>query len=95
MWQSRDGGLRWLRALVDRGDAICVQDGGYPSRYTARARHLLPPIETGPPLARATWIRGEKDVVTEGWAGKTVIDQDVLAQCRPEEWLLVEAWDES
>jgi hypothetical protein len=95
VWQARDGGLGWLNALVERGDAISLETGGYPTRYTARAEHLLPPIEAGPPVARTTWIAGPTDVLTAKWAGKTAIDRAVIAQCRADEWLLVEAWDES
>jgi hypothetical protein len=29
------------------------------------------------------------------WEGKTTIDEAALDSCDPEEWLLVEAWDES
>jgi hypothetical protein len=35
------------------------------------------------------------DVITDKWEGKTVIDGATAAQCRPDEWLIVEAWDES
>ena len=41
------------------------------------------------------WASGLYDVLTEKWEGQTVIDRDAITQCRPDEWLLLEAWDES
>jgi len=87
--------LRWLNELVKKGQAINLGGDGYPCRYTARAEHLIPPILGGPPEARGTWLFGVHDVVTEKWAGRTVTDRAVVGACAPDEWLLVEAWDES
>lgn len=44
---------------------------------------------------RTDWLREAGDVVTGKWEGKTVVDGTAIAQCRLDEWLLVEAWDES
>ena len=49
----------------------------------------------GPPDANETWVRGPQDVVTDKWAGRTVVDGNVVGACAPDEWLIVEAWDES
>jgi len=49
----------------------------------------------GQPLAREVWISGETDILTSQWAGRTLIDRDEAAKCGDDEWLLVEAWDES
>lgn len=38
---------------------------------------------------------GPTDILSEKWEGKTVVDRLAAAACREEEWLLVEAWDES
>ena len=35
------------------------------------------------------------DILGTGWEGKTVVNRAVADACRPDEWLLVEAWDES
>jgi hypothetical protein len=49
----------------------------------AQAAHLIPRILDGPPDARRTRVYGPHDVVTDQWAGKTVIDQAAVADCRP------------
>jgi|SRR5215831_15615161 len=95
VWQTGLGGLDWLNDLVEAGNAIDLGGDGYPCRYTATAVHLIPPILNGPSKARSTWVYGVSDVLTDTWAGKTVIDRDAAAECRDDEWLLVEAWDES
>ena len=62
------------------------------------------PTETGvrttggertPTGARGPWGCDEGDVLTARWDDKTVIDRAAAVSCRPDEWLLVEAWDES
>jgi hypothetical protein len=95
VWQTGKGGLRWIDELVQTGSAIDLGGNGYPNRYTARADHLIPRIVEGPPDAYTTWVHGVEDIIGPGWAGRTVIDTAAIAQCGPDEWLLVEAWDES
>jgi hypothetical protein len=89
------GGLDWLNELVKAGKAIDLGGDGYPCRYTAIAEYLIPRIADMPPGARANWLREASDVITDQWEGKTVVDGAAVSQCRPDEWLLVEAWDES
>jgi hypothetical protein len=95
VWQTGVGGVRWLDELVKAGKAIDLGGDGYPSQYTAPARELLPRISVNPPLAREPWLSDPGDTLSEKWEGKTVIDADEIAACLPDEWLTVEAWDES
>jgi len=95
VWQTDVGGLKWLDALVEAGQAVNLGGNGYPSYYTAQAEHLIPQIVDGPPGARDTWMRDPHDIVASQWEGKTVINHAVVDDCRPDEWLLVAAWDES
>ena len=76
-------------------NAIQLKGGGYPNRYTATAEYLIPRIIETPPGARAVWVYRKGDIITDKWVGKTVVDREAAALCRPDEWLLVEAWDES
>ena len=47
-------------------------------------------------MARDNWRCDPWDVIIPDiWEGKTVVDRDAATLCRPDEWLLVEAWDES
>jgi hypothetical protein len=80
---------------VREGHATCLGGDGYPSQYTATAKHLIPLFIDGPPQARFAWVREESDIITETWDGRTVIDRGAVARCGADEWLLLEAWDES
>ena len=95
VWQTGLGGLGWLDELVKSGNAINLGGNGYPCRYTATAEYLVPRIIEKPPEARHTWVYDPGDVLGEEWEGKTVIDRAAAEECRSNEWLLVEAWDES
>lgn len=95
VWQTGLGGLDWLDELVIAGKAIDLGGKGYPCRYSATAENLIPHIIDEPPHANRVWVSGKDDILTNKWEGKTVIDREVIAACRPDEWLLVEAWDES
>jgi hypothetical protein len=95
VWQTGVRGLDWIDTLVEEGKAINLGGDGYPCRYTATAEHLIPHFVTGVPEAHSTWSFDASDIRMEGWEGKTVIDQTAIAACRPDEWLLVVAWDES
>lgn len=94
-WQTGWRGLEWLDDLVKEGKALDLGGTGYPCRYTATAQVLLPRVIDQPPGARANWVADAGDVVNEKWEGTTAVNQAVAALCRPDEWLLVVAWDES
>jgi hypothetical protein len=52
-------------------------------------------LTKGLPDERPTWGFDAGDILMDGWLGRTTIDAETLAQCDPDEWLLVDAWDES
>ena len=95
VWQAGASGLDWLDALVRDGKALLLGGNGYPVNYAGQARHLLPRITEGPPNANPRWMSGVGDTITRDWVGRTEIDQAAAADCDPDEWLCVEAWDES
>jgi hypothetical protein len=95
VWQTGVDGLTWIQELVDAGKAIALGGNGYPSRYTATAEHLVSRIVDQPPGARQNWLFDAGDILTDKWEGKTVVDAAAASECPPDEWLLVEAWDES
>lgn len=95
VWQTGLGGLDWLDELVKAGRAVYLGGNGYPFRYTATAGHLIPRVVDEPPGAHRVWVHDSDDILTEKWEGRTVIDHAAAAACQTEEWLLVEAWDES
>jgi hypothetical protein len=95
VWQTDLFGLEWLDELVKAGKARDLRGNGYPNRYTAPAQYLIPQVIDKPPEANKTWVCGPDDVIGPGWDGKTVTNPRAAGQCRPDEWLLVVAWDES
>jgi hypothetical protein len=95
VWQAGWRGLHWIDELVKARKAINLGGDGYPCRYTLTAEHVIAQIAQSPPEARTTWAYDATDIITEKWEGKTAIDHGALDRCRPNEWLLIEAWDES
>jgi hypothetical protein len=95
VWQSGIGGLDWLDELVKQKKAIDLGGDGYPMRFTATARHIIPQLRNGPPHAKRYWTYDPGDIILPGWLGKTTKDPEVMDACRQDEWLLIEAWDES
>jgi hypothetical protein len=95
VWQTGLGGLDWIDELVKNGKAISLGGNGYPYLYTVTAKQLIPLVIDKPPGAPDVWACGPSDIIAEGWEGKTVIDRAAAADCRPDEWLLVVACDES
>jgi hypothetical protein len=94
-WQTELGGLEWLESLVRSGRAVSTSRGGYPETYVIHCRDLMAFIEKGLPHERPVWPSDPGDILGERWLGRTTINRDTLARCDPDEWLLVEAWDES
>ncbi len=95
VWQTHLYGLDWLDNLVQQGKVRQVAvNGGYPIRYTGLARDLLPFI-ANPPNARERWLFDEGDILLPTWKGQTEINKAEIDRCSPEEWLLIEKWDES
>lgn len=72
---------------------MCLGGDGYPVKYTIPAATLLSIISSGPPKHNGGWVIGEDYVLPPGWTSKAKIDRAALAQCSPEEELLIEAWD--
>lgn len=95
VWQSDASGLDWIDPLLRQGQATTISADGYPSLYAVKAGSIHPVISNGPPNANPVWKREMGDVIGPLWLGGTTVHPDVLAQCEPNEWLLVEAWDES
>jgi hypothetical protein len=95
VWQAKLPGLDWIDALVDQGKALNLGGNGYPSKYTAMAKHLVGVIRQSPPEANEVWSYDIGDILLPGWLGKTTLYDEVMEACRPEEWLIIEVWDES
>lgn len=95
VWQTGFEGVDWIDKLVKENKVIDLGGNGYPNRYTVTANNIIPFIKNNPPLAKDVWSSDEGDILTEKWEGKTVLDQSEIEKCPPDEWLIVDAWDES
>ena len=94
-WQGDVSALAWIRELCTDGRGVALGGNGYPTRFSARCSALRPLIEAGPPRARTVWVSGVHDRIDRArWEGRTTVSAS-LSDCPPDEWLLVEAWDES
>ena len=93
-WQAHIDGLDWLNALVKVGVADFTGNG-YPYMYSAPSHHLLPRFVKVPPKGVRSWIAGHCEVHLDRWGKELMVDNAVVEACRPNEWLLVEVWDES
>jgi len=94
-WQTELDGLDWIDELVKQGKAMNLGGNGYPCRFTATAEHLIPHFVHGTREAHGMWDLEAADILMMEWHGKTAIHQTAIAACRPDEWLLLVAWDES
>jgi hypothetical protein len=95
-WQAHVEGLGWIYELVEQQKATHLGGDGYPYRLTATAEHVITRIRDGkPPAANPVWRFDEGDILYPNLPGKTIVDLPAMDACRAEEWLLIEAWDES
>ena len=96
VWQTGGyDGLNWIKELLKHQKAIGLGGNGYPLEFTAMTKYLKTSIIDGPPCAREAWAYGPRDVLLDYWEGKTNKNIETLNTCRPDEWLLIQAWDES
>ena len=65
VWQSGIGGLGWIYTLINKNKAIELAADGYPSRYTAQAKDILPELDGEPPEANAVWSCGPNDQLSK------------------------------
>jgi hypothetical protein len=94
-WTTSLGGLDWIEALVKDGKAEDLGGTGYPCWYKATAKIILPIIMDGPPRYKGPPVFGNDYILPSGWTGEVKIDHSKIAECLPDEQLIIEAWDQS
>ena len=94
-WTTGIDGLAWLDELVKQGLAQDLGGNGYPNKYSGQASTILSKIVPNPPGYEGKVVIGEDYALVggENWAIK--INQSNIDACRPDELLLIEAWDGS
>ena len=94
VWQTGVYGLDWIYELVKEANAIDLGGNGYPCEFTATAGHLTEALKRAP-HTNATGVTRERDILSRDYLGKTTVSSEAIGACRPDEWLVVEAWDQS
>ena len=82
-WETGLGGLEWLEPLLDQGAAVRLSKSGYPNSYRIKACVLKEFLLQGPPQPR------------KGLAQWNQFHCERLSACPDQQWLWLEAWDQS
>ncbi|MGB4813155.1 MAG: hypothetical protein WBP13_11840 [Methylophilaceae bacterium] len=91
-WESAVNGIRWLEELVNNGQAEKSGDG-YPYRYKAIASDILNVIVSGPPKHEGSLVIGDDYVLPGSWTGNIEFNDKNIAECAPDEPLIIMVWD--
>lgn len=89
-WETSVSGIDWIENLVEEGKATQLSHGGYPDRYTAFARDVLPLIDGGPPAHKGPTIFGDDYVMPGDWTGNVMIDREKITACLPDQILTID-----
>jgi len=66
VWSAGWSGLDWVDDLGPKGKAIDLGGNGYPRRYTARIKYIIPNIIEGlPSKARPIFALDEGNILTD------------------------------
>lgn len=96
-WKSSVFGVDWIDKLVAEGRAHDLGGNGYPCIYKARASFFIPIINPGIGIKRKGFTavpQGEYSIFPRDYYG-IVWNHENLRQCKPEEELLIYAYDQS
>lgn len=94
-WEASIAGTEWLDQLADEGRAVQLLADGYPCRYAATARDVLPLIASGPPAHASPPVIGDDYVLPANWTGNVTFHADRIAACPADQVLTIDAWDQS
>jgi len=93
-WSAGIGGIKWLEELFEDGKATRSGDG-YPVRYRSTAGVILPIIAAGIPFGKSPQVIGDDYFLPRNWGGDVKIHTDKVKDCKPNDILLIDAWDQS
>ncbi len=94
-WKTGSGGLKWLDDLTRTGEVEDHGGGGYPLHYRIRAGALVKALANGLPANNSPLVIGSDSVFSAGYNEMLSLDASRLRACADDEWLIVEAWDQS
>jgi hypothetical protein len=95
VWQTGLGGTDWLDGLAVSGRAATTMHSGYPESYLLRFRDLQWLLDHGLLSPAVPWRSAPGDTFGPGYLGTDTSYPEAIAATAPDEWILVEAWDES
>ena len=84
-------GLDWIDNLVSEAKAEDLGGNGYPIYYKAQAQVVLQALATDTPKNKGQTIMEDENVITSDWQSK--IDTSEIAKLKPNQQLIIEAWD--
>lgn len=84
-------GLDWIDNLVSQAKAEDLGGNGYPFYYKVQAQFVLQALGRDTPKSKEQTIMDDEIVLSSDWQSK--IDTSEIAKLRPNQQLLIEAWD--
>ncbi len=91
-WSSGGfSGLDWIDNLVSEAKAEDLGGNGYPLYYKAQAQVILQALATDTPKNEGQTIMDDENVMTSDWQSK--VDTSAIAKLKPNQQLIIEAWD--
>ena len=95
-WTVGIDGLNWIHHLESQGLAVAVQQNGYPSKYIVKAQDVLPLLRLGAvPPHDSPEVLGDDYVLPPKFSAKYLLNESELDNCRPEDKIVIDAWDQS
>ncbi len=85
------GGLDWIDNLVSEGKAEDLGGNGYPDYYKVQAQFVLNALTKDTPKNERQTIMDDENVMSSDWQSK--IDISAIAKLKPNQQLIIEAWD--
>jgi len=91
-WSSSGfNGLDWIDNLVSQAKAEDLGGNGYPFYYKVQAQFVLQALATNTPKNKGQTIMDDESVLSSDWPSK--IDTSAIAKLKPNQQLIIEAWD--
>lgn len=84
-------GLDWIDSLVSEAKAEDLGGNGYPIYYKVQAQFVLKALAADTPKNEGQTIMDDENVITSDWQSK--IDTSAIAKLKPNQQLIIEAWD--
>ncbi len=85
------GGLDWIDNLVSESKAEDLDGNGYPDYYKVQAQYVLKALASAKPKNKGQTIMDDENVLSSDMRSK--IDISEIAKLKPDQQLIIEAWD--